>query len=151
MYDNLFRVWDKKRKKMIYNSMDIEIEPKDRGKLVYSDIGDIAIGMDGTLYLIDKCGNYEYAGNLGEDYEIMFYTGLKDKNRKAIYAGDIIKVNMFDEPMVVYFKDGYFGWGKYHHGKYSSFDPFGSSEEIEVLGNIYENSDLLEKIEKEGI
>jgi len=150
MWADLFRVWDKKRKKMIYNSMDIEIEPKDSEILVYSDIEDIAIGMDGTLYLIDKCGNYECAGNLGEAYEVMFYTGWKDKNRKAIYAGDIIKVNMFDDPMVVYFKDGYFGWGKYHYGIYSSFDPFVPSEEIEVLGNIYENLDLLEKIEKEN-
>ena len=30
MYADLFRVWDKKRKKMIYNNMNIERNPKDR-------------------------------------------------------------------------------------------------------------------------
>ena len=76
---------------------------------------------------------------------LMQYAGLKDKNDKEIYEGDIVKVN--GELMEVFFKDGYFGWGKEHSGAYS-FDPFGA-EQLEVIGNIYENPDLLSKLKED--
>jgi len=147
MCDNLFRVWDKKRKKMIYNSMDIEIEPKDSGRLVYSDIGDIAMGMDGTLYLIDECGSYEYAGNLGEDYEVMFYIGLKDKNRKAIYAGDIVVwergiITNYKKMGIVRWNDEIAGFRVYYKTEGREFSRT-LDEDCEVIGNIYENENLL--------
>jgi hypothetical protein len=85
--------------------------------------------------LIDKQCTY-----LNSKYFVaMQYTGLKDKNGKEVYEGDIIRVN--NEKMELVFRDGYFGWGKQHKGMYS-FDPFGC-EEIEVIGNIYENPELL--------
>jgi hypothetical protein len=84
-------------------------------------------------------------GNLvTKDATPMQYTGLKDKNGKEIYDGDIVKVSGFSELMEVYFKDGYFGWGKEHRGMYS-FDPFGT-EDLEVIGNIWENPELLEGV-----
>jgi len=71
--------------------------------------------------------------------ELMQYTGLKDKNGEDIYEGDILKIN--NENMEVFFQDGYFGWGKDHNGVYS-FDPF-ESEQTEIIGNIYDNPNLL--------
>lgn len=115
-----FRAWDKRKKEMFY---DWCIDP-DGGW--FGDFGD---GSEDIALKYYKNGKIE----------VMQYTGLKDANGKEIYEGDIIRVN--GRNMEVFFKDGYFGWGQEHDGKYS-FDPFGD-EKIEVIGNIYENPELI--------
>lgn len=126
MRDIKFRVWSKESKKMYL--------PK-KGC-------DFLVRIDGE-YFVDE----DIVENVGlipvkkDDSVLMQYTGLKDKNGKEIYEGDIVKVN--GELMEVFFKDGYFGWGKEHSGAYS-FDPFGA-EQLEIIGNIYENPNLLKE------
>ena len=67
---------------------------------------------------------------------LMQYTGLKDKNGKEIYEGDIINWTTEDVNDVVRFKDGTF-----MIGDVCSFNV--SVSNLEVIGNIYENPDLL--------
>jgi len=133
-----FRAWDKKRKKMIY--LTPEVDPKNCGNLVYCDIETLAIGLHGGLYLLDECGNWEYPDNLGESYEIMQFTGLKDKNGKEIYEGDIVRKitddfalwNETKEPIgEVFYEDGCFCVGR-------KFKVALGSIKCEVIGNIYE-------------
>ncbi|KQL21763.1 hypothetical protein AN957_02890 [Cytobacillus solani] len=73
-----------------------------------------------------------------EHLQYMEFTGLKDKNGKEIYEGDIIALpykRTFPElglqNHTVIFKNGYFSCSDYN--TYAS----------EVIGNIYENPELL--------
>ncbi|MDU6827798.1 YopX family protein [Campylobacter sp.] len=91
-------------------------------------------------------------------FEVMQYTGLKDRNGKEIYEGDILELraNPFDRKkdlFQVVFKDGGFRdeWNNYI-GQYLPPDIRNKqggrvrlNEACEVVGNIYENPELLEE------
>ena len=67
------------------------------------------------------------------------YTGLKDKNDKEIYEGDICEIShawtVFKREVI--FKNAGFGF----QGTYSIFIP--NKELMEIIGNIHENPELL--------
>jgi uncharacterized phage protein (TIGR01671 family) len=97
-----------------------------------------------------------------DDFVIMQYTGRKDINGKEIYEGDIVQFqhdtsfkrggfsrNTFKAPII------YEGFEEYGYASYvykfkdfldsncTSFLNGRSKEELEVVGNIYENPELL--------
>lgn len=76
-----------------------------------------------------------------EDLKIMQCTGLKDKNGKLIYEGDIIKDLIIPE---IFYIVKWFNSGFYLESTISgSFLKFNDTQQ-EVIGNIYENPELLE-------
>ena len=114
----MFRIWDIDRHKML-DDKDIVFND---GKF-YFDYRDFE---DGTaLYYI----------------EVMQYTGLKDKHGFEIYEGDIVRY-FRNELAVIVYRDGgvdirSLSWG--------DCEPLQRRlGEIEVIGNTYENPELLE-------
>lgn len=75
---------------------------------------------------------------------VMQYTGLKDKNGKEIWEGDIVKWETFKGIGEVFWDSDNAWWGLRDHDGEGSWLS-GSNSVCEVIGNIYENPDLLEK------
>jgi len=155
-----FRVWDKEKKEWFDTGKQSEyvLALKDKCNLVYCDIEGIGFLNDG-LALLDECGNFEYLDP--ERFELTWYTGLFDKNKKEIYEGDLVylydiiwddvkdtekkRKRMFE----VYWRvDGWHLKDKngeqYDNGyTYDDWDDIVRWKELKVIGNIYENPELL--------
>ena len=124
-----FRAWDKNGKRFL------------NGFYLYtgSCVGNAEIGV----------WNNAETDIVFDDYPQLIlsqYTGLKDKNGKEIYEGDMLSVNGRNSglPVVVIYEDGAF-MGAYTDSTFKY--PLNSVElhlqKTEVIGNVYENPELL--------
>ena len=76
-------------------------------------------------------------------YPLMQYTGLKDKNGKEIYEGDFLFHHYFKEVGNVIWHIGQSRWAlEYFDKKTQELFPI-DKKSFEIIGNIYENPDLL--------
>ena len=125
-----FRAWDKINKKMykvevLCPGKYIQIEKPENNK------GNILAPFEGRIW---------------EDVEIMQYTGLLDKNEIEIYEGDILKTNISAKEFaeVIYDDTQTTYYAKYSdESTYPLTEWFKRNNEFEVIGNIYENKELL--------
>ena len=105
-----FRVWDAWKKKYRY---------------------DLLVGMDGYLY---EWGNFQSVETEDKKrFTIEQSTGLRDKNGKLIYEGDILGDDQPLEITVVWVN---VYWGYYADGGFHAL-PYWVNK-LEIIGNIHE-------------
>lgn len=139
-----FRVWDKKEKQWLkYKKIHIGWQiPIDKDPIKID--GYFFVSKDGEV-----CSDLEYCIQ-NKNFELMQYTGLKDKNDKEIYEGDIVVG-----------KDGHYRpfkgavefkseWGRMVVIDEDLTLTFGIAKKCEILGNLYENPELLDLCPSEG-
>ncbi|MDM0974723.1 hypothetical protein G6Z18_14740 [Clostridium perfringens] len=139
------RAWDRDLEIMVYSDK--------RNKSTYDINYEFAMNEKGVLVCNWHEDTEDYYGNFKEANgtldNLMQYTGLKDKNGKEIYEGDILSIKIYsgdkvivEGKTVVEFKDGCFGviWG--YDKAFLSLNSFFKAK-FEVIGNIYENPELL--------
>jgi uncharacterized phage protein (TIGR01671 family) len=127
MRDIKFRAWDKRDKQMWYRRwFDLNW---------YSTIDPSENDIEKPIELLDR-----------QHMIIMQYTGIKDKNRVEIYESDIVIWDLGEYEV----KFSSFAGGWICKDDKDDFDcprlyMLNNSSRIEVIGNIHENPELLEK------
>ncbi|WP_338217109.1 YopX family protein [Lacticaseibacillus salsurivasis] len=147
-----FRAWDKQRRHMF----DVE-------QLAYNLRGELV-----SIYGFGRDFSNDQEALMGEEPDLdkavlMQFTGLHDKNGRDIYEGDLLRVELDDDPDSYYIAPVTWCGADYpafdimskYWPKNVSYDTnvlsaivAGWSEEVmSVVGNIYENPELMEVAE----
>lgn len=125
-----FRAWDLELKTMWSNAQNAY-------DTIHHHSRDNSKGLEESLQ-----GNCFQEVLEDPNYIIMQFTGLKDKNGKEIYEGDILQFDQTSVKVfrrVVTFHEGCFGYRDLTGAWCSPIKGI----EWEVIGNIHENGDLL--------
>ncbi|MDE3295885.1 YopX family protein [Lacticaseibacillus rhamnosus] len=120
-----FRAWNKKDKVMV-------------------DVAAMNFGPSGFWSLIEDA--YDAELQLADSYELMQYTGLKDKNGREIYEGDVLDIglrNQDGKPIIAPVSyETYAAGYVLDNGGNGIWQRL--TKECEVIGNTFENPELLE-------
>ncbi|HGS3149575.1 TPA: YopX family protein [Streptococcus pneumoniae] len=130
-----FRVWVKIGKRMVFSDDILAIDYENKEIVTQQVYFENGLPDDRDIYCYDF-----------DEIELMQSTGLRDKNGKEVFIGDIVKCTRgcLHE---VYLEKEY--GGTYIGGMPAVYlkglgDGYAWTEYEEIIGNVYENPELLE-------
>ena len=125
-----FRVWDKKIKEYIVpEQFEILLLCSNDKKTPVCNLN-----LSNNIYDFYKA----------ENIEVDMFTGLKDKYEKEIYEGDLVEISDSDDDIICQVK---YEYGSFILEKGDYREELGNVEErfLEIVGNIFQNEELLEE------
>lgn len=130
-------------------------------KEMHTEFQFISSGSDGNDWILfhskEKPVKRTKEGLLFDDpffrhqMKLMQFTGIKDKNGKEIYAGDIIRNSQADYNKVIWFYDSW--CYKNYHAEALPLGDHGNPyvndglSDHEVIGNIYQNPEMIQYLD----
>ena len=133
-----FRVWIKHRKEMRYDNI-------------------VLIGVDGYIFTgceVVELKGFQYGDSDENNYILMQYTGLKDRQGKEIYEGDVVRhlipyedsVGFSAEIIIIKWQTERFHDIEFNVPLGLGFNiEWEDDELVEVIGNVYENPELMKE------
>ncbi len=132
------RIWDKNQNKMLFPASNYN----------FCNINGVIVQVEIYENIVGNICAHIRKNKIYENAEFMQCTGSKDKNGKLIYEGDIVNVPCGNfiikycdscKSFQCFYKDDCFAC----EGDYHWFELLDDLENLEVIGNIYENKELL--------
>lgn len=130
-----FRVWVKIGKRMVFSDDILAIDYENKKIVTQQVYFESGLAVERDIYCYDF-----------DDIELMQSTGLRDKNGKEVFIGDIVKCTR-GCPHEVYLEKEY--GGTFIGGMPAVYlkglgDGYAWTEDEEIIGNIYEKPELSE-------
>ena len=124
-----FRAWDR--------------ELKELRRVTLMEFPEWSVCTQGPDYKYYEIGDRNSFKNEQTDRCILMqYTGLKDKNGKEIYEGDIVSIETWYGDAKVFWDEGSW-WASPDYPRCNRRLLARTDEQKEIVGNIYENPELI--------
>ena len=139
-----------------FRAWGVERDPglKQPASKMHRNVSVVTTYPEGITFILTNFsmwGDDEYSGSIIDDAILMQSTGLKDKNSKEIFEGDIVR-QVRTQPItenetitgVVIMIEG--AWLIMNDCEQLASYLWSETDENEIIGNVYENTELLEAI-----